>query len=178
MSRHRVVGLDISANRIAWAVTDSVHLSSWGMRKRSSRRSLQEFVMSSTDAIRAVMGDSKTETVCIEINLHPKVIHKGHVSPKMIRAYMRSRWVEGALLFGLELGEPEELVRGKGGYILLPNARKCYSLAATWSQNAKEKRWRRMSSIYRDAKRLGEDEIDALAIAHDCAVALALGLKG
>lgn len=93
---------------------------------------------------------------------------------------MRSRWVEGAVLGRLNLDEPTEITRKRGGFGEAEVGRAIYSLAASGSKDAKQNRRRRMLSLYVAHKLddLSEDEIDALAIAHDCAVILNLEERG
>lgn len=175
----RVLGLDISAKRIAWGICDSVEFFGSCLVKRRGR-GFDDFVTEAWSRISNASIACKATTACLEINLHPNVIHKGYVSPKKIKAYMRSRWVEGALLAKLGVDEPAEIRRGKGGLFALESGRAMYSLAATWSQNAKLKRRQKMYTLYGGAGLgvLSEDEFDSLAIAHDCAVALNLARRG
>lgn len=177
--KRRVLGLDVSANRIAWGICDSVDFYGSCLVPRRGR-GFDDFVCEAHDRISNATIACKSTAACIEINLHPKVVHKGHVSPKMIRAYMRSRWVEGAILAKLGLDEPTEMKRMKGNYIEVEAGRAIYSLAATWQPKAKEMRRHRMLALYahNGLGDLSEDEIDALAIAHDCAVALNLAGRG
>ncbi len=75
----------------------------------------------------------------------------------------------------LNMDEPYEITRAPGGGYRAETGWTSYSMAASGAKGAKEKRRKRVELIYSCnlTHRLSEDEIDALAIAHDCAVALA-----
>jgi hypothetical protein len=177
--KRRVIGLDVSANRIAFAICDSVKMFDSIVIPRRGR-DLAAFVNEAAAIIRKAMEREHVLVGCLEINLHPRITHKGHVSPKMIRAYMRSRWVEGAVLGVIGFDEPFEMER-KHKMIATELGWTMYSLPATGGKDAKRARRERMMMLYGGFLFPGvfsEDEIDALAIAHDCAVALNLAERG
>jgi hypothetical protein len=177
--KKRIVGFDISAKRIAWAICDSVAFYGSGVTKRQ-KNAFGGFLKEAYGEYMALRLGQSIDAHCIEINLHPKVTHKGHVSPKMIRAYMRSRWIEGAFLHMVCSQEPSEITRKKGGFYEVERGYHMYSLAASWTQKAKESRRYRMLSVYASSNLAGitQDEVDALAIAHDCSIALAMAERG
>lgn len=175
-----VMGLDMSANRVAYAVCDSTVFYGSCLVSRedltfpSFVRAAYKLASHATFALRASIA-------CLEINLHPKLIHKGHVAANMVRAYMRSRWVEGAILAKLGFDEPSEITRAPGGFFKLELGRMCYALPATGGEDAKAARRARMTQLYAagiSPGQLSEDEYDALAIAHDCSIAIGLAERG
>jgi hypothetical protein len=177
----KVLGFDVSANRVAWALCDSARFYGSGLVKKG-RFAARDLVDTAVDMIKNMT--QPYESACLEINLHPKVMHKGRLSPKMVRAYMRSRWMEGALIDRLGYDEPSEIIRKgsiiAGGFVVVDPDAGMYSLQATGGKDAKAKRRSRMMMLYAawEVSRLSEDEIDALAIAHDCAVAIRLRSLG
>ncbi len=175
----KVIGFDISANRIAFAICDSVKMFDSIVIPRRGR-DLAAFVNEAATLIRKAMERESVLIGCLEINLHPRITHKGHVSANMIRAYMRSRWVEGAVLGVIGFDEPFEMER-KRKVISTELGWTMYSLPATGGKDAKDARRDRMKILYGFSGlhvRFTEDEVDALAIAHDCAVALNLAERG
>jgi hypothetical protein len=171
-----VLGLDISANRVAWAWANEkefrAHLHTRGMM------SWQSFVNAAAADIRAALQEYGHPPVCLEINLHPKIIYCGHPSPDMIRDYMRCRWVEGAIIRECCYEEPQIIRRIHGGHYEVPPDTRTFALQATGGVAAKKKRRDRMRLLYDLRNReLSEDEVDALAIAHDCVVALKAGMR-
>ena len=114
---------------------------------------------------------------CLEINLHPHLTHKGHPSSTMVRSYMRSRWIEGAIIAECFHEEPQIIERKTGGFHAVPEG-EVYALQASsrGGKAVKERRRRDMSLIYAIRKvKISQDEVDALAIAHECVVALKTG---
>ena len=173
----RVCGLDVSANRIAWALCDGAGECDTDYIRRDTD-TLGVFVEVGVDMIRDAMKEGGAEASCIEINLHPKIMHKGHPSANLIRAYLRSRWVEGAVLSRLFECEPLEIQKIKGGFHKIP-AGNVFALQASGGKDAKLRRRERMTLHYNlQAAKISEDEIDALAVAHECAVALTTGIRG
>lgn len=174
--RHKVLGLDVSANRIAWALCDSVKLFTYGHQTRPETD--DGLIQLAAYRICAILRAHDDPPICLEINLHPKLVHKGRIAANMVRAYMRSRWVEGALLESMNVSLPIELARNKRGLIPVLVDEYVFALQATGGQDAKQTRRRRMTCLYGLSKlRLTEDEVDALAIAHDCSCALAAGIR-
>lgn len=176
----KILGLDISANRIAWASSDgSGHCLTDLLRRGPS--SFSVFIEEAAKRINEVLvGEHAPDGVCLEINLHPNVTHKGHPSATKVRAYMRSRWIEGAIIQECLHEEPQIIERVKGGYYQVPKDTTVFALQASGKVGAKEKedRRRRMLAIYGLAgEPITQDEIDALAIAHDCVVALKTGIS-
>lgn len=173
-----VLGFDVSANRIAWAFTNG-NTCLTGIVRRSGK-SFDTFVSLAVTEIGGMwsLEDYIDAEICLEINLHPRIIHKGYISPDKIRAYMRSRWIEGALIDRLCHEEPQTIERIHNAW-KVPKDAQVFSLQASGGKDAKEKRRRRMSLIYQDIaeRKLSEDEIDALAIAHECYVALKSGVR-
>jgi hypothetical protein len=89
---------------------------------------------------------------------------------------LRSRWVEGAILSRLFECEPLEIKKLKGGFHEIP-AGKVFALQASGGADAKAKRRSRMTLLYKLQADVTEDEIDALAVGHECACALATGVR-
>jgi hypothetical protein len=169
-----VIGLDVSANRIAFAICDTVN---WRDAYISQKRGeAREWIDDVSQIVLATLEEYERPPVCIEINLHPRILYQQHPSPAMVLAYMRSRWIEGMLLRACGLGEPIIIKRKKGGLHDVPRSGAgCYALQATGGKDAKAMRRLRMSTIYGfDRAMLSEDEVDALAIAHDASVALGM----
>lgn len=173
----RVLGLDVSANRIAWALAGGAGECETGILRRG-RNDFTEFVHGASGAItRFFAGMYDPDAYCLEVNLHPNIIHKGHIAPKMIKAYMRSRWVEGALLGSLLLTEPRMIQKMPGGFHKIP-AGDVFALQASGGKDAKLKRRQRMTLHYGlQSMKISEDEIDALAVAHECVIALTTGVR-
>lgn len=172
-----VLGLDISANRIAWASADG---SSWWRADllRRGRSSFSVFTEEAAKRINKILvSPHPPDGVCLEINFHPNVTHKGHPSATKVRAYMRSRWIEGAIIQECLHEEPQIIERVRGGYYKVPKGT-VFALQASGKvgKHEKEDRRRRMLAIYGlEGQKITQDEIDALAIAHDCVVALKTG---
>lgn len=174
--RHKVLGLDVSANRIAWAICDSARLFTYGHQTRMETD--DGLIQIAATKIITARRNYDDPPICLEINLHPKLMHRGRIAAKMVRAYMRSRWVEGALLESMNVSLPIELARNKGGLIPVLFDEYVFALPATGGADAKLTRRHRMTCLYGLRKlRLTEDEVDALAIAHDCSAALAAGIR-
>lgn len=172
----RVLGLDVSANRVAWAVCTGTKLMGCDVIARYDN-SFRLFADAAVEMLGRVIEGHGPDATCIEINLHPHIMHKGRPAANMVRAYMRSRWIEGALLGRLFEDEPAEIVRAKGGHHIVPEG-SVFAMQASGSEGAKEKRRTLVSLLYGLSRgKLSEDEVDALAIAHECAVALASGLR-
>ncbi len=173
----KILGLDISANRIAWASADG---SSWWRADllRRGRTSFSVFIEEAAKRINQILvSPHAPDAVCLEINLHPNVTHKGHPSATKVRAYMRSRWVEGAIIQECLHEEPQIIERRPGGYYNVPKGT-VFALQASGraGKAEKEDRRRRMVAIYGLAgQKVSQDEVDALAISHDCVVALKTG---
>jgi hypothetical protein len=169
-----VVGLDVSADRIAMAVCDSVSCdSSWVAHRKGQE--MTAWVKDVGDDLSASLSAYNRPATCLEINLHPRLMHKGHMSQQMVAAYMRSRWVEGMLLLWANLSEPAIIRRQRGGHFKVPGDHECYALQASSGKNAKEQRRQRMAHIYGVMLYdMSQDEIDALAVAHDCSIALGM----
>ena len=179
----RVLGFDVSANRIAWALCDGAGQCSTEIVKRH-KLGLLEFIDSARSGLQFFLhGIQLPDAYCIEINLRPAIMNKGKQSPNMVKAYMRSRWVEGAFLMALRLAEPLMIQKIPGGFHKLP-AGYVFALQASGGKDAKGTRRRRMVIHYNLLGRLNnpghplsEDEIDALAVAHECAIALTTGVR-
>ena len=173
----RVLGLDVSANRVAWAVCNGNDMLGSERIERFDD-CFGFFVDAASDMLKLAIDGHKPDAACIEINLHPNIMHKGRPAANMIRAYMRSRWVEGALLGRLFEHEPLEITKMKGGWLAVPEGN-VFALQASGGAKAKEKRRTRMSAIYRigPTAQVSEDEIDALAIAHEACIALKTGVR-
>jgi len=173
----RVLGLDVSANRIAWALADGGGAAKVGIAKPKVVR-LPELVKLAATNIRTLIHTSaKIDAICIEVNLRPAMMNKGRQSTKMVKAYMRSRWVEGALFNALGLEEPKLITKIKGGYHRVP-AGDVFGLQASGGEDAKKRRRQRMTLLYKFTKaKISEDEIDALAVAHECVIALTTGVR-
>lgn len=174
----KILGLDISANRIAWAAADGSGSCSTNLLRRG-RSSFTVFIEEAAKRINEILvAPELPEGVCLEINLHPNVTHKGHPSATKVRAYMRSRWVEGAIIQECLHEEPQIIERVRGGYYRVPKGT-VFALQASGKAGSKEKedRRRRMSAIYGLGQKITQDAVDALAIAHECAVALKTGIS-
>jgi len=174
----RVLGFDVSANRIAWALADGGGVAKIGIVRRKAGLSLPDFVNFAARNIRTlILTSAEIDATCIEVNLRPAMMNKGRQSPNMVKAYMRSRWIEGALLMALKIDEPQLITKLKGGYHRLPEGRSL-GLQASAGANAKERRRERMMLLYKFiTKKISEDEIDALAVAHECVIALTTGVR-
>lgn len=172
----RVLGLDVSANRVAWAICDGAGTCSTDRIMRH-KDSFAVFIESSATEINDIMADNDLYVACLEINLHPKLTHKGHPSATMVNAYMRSRWIEGGIIYECFHEEPQMIERIRGGFHKIPPGQ-IFSMQASGRVGTKEKedRRRRMSAHYGGIT-ASEDEIDALAIAHECVVALKTGIR-
>ncbi len=173
----KVLGLDISANRIAWASSDgSGHCLTDLLRR--GRSSFSVFIEEAAKRINGILtGPAAPDGVCLEINLHPNVTHNGHPSATKVRAYMRSRWIEGAIIQECLHEEPQIIERLPGGYYKVPKGT-VFALQASGRAGTKEKedRRRRMVAIYGLAgQTVSVDEIDALATAHEAVIALKTG---
>ena len=175
----KILGLDISANRIAWALADGGGHCSTELLRRNLR-SFGFFIEQAAQRINEILvGPEAPDGVCLEINLHPNVTHKGHPSATKVRAYMRSRWVEGAIIQECLHEEPQIIERVRGGYYRVPKGT-VFALQASGKVGKKEKedRRRRMLVIYGLAgEPITQDEIDALAVAHECSCALRTGIR-
>ncbi len=176
MPRPRVMGLDISANRVAFAVCDSVEFMGSRLMRRKNWPTLGAFAEDAASLIRGGRQMCGLPSVCMEINTRPKIMHKGKPSPNMVLSYMRSRWVEGAIIAMCAEDEPGMIKRLKGGYWEIPTDSTWFALQASSGKNEKENRRRRMSTIYGfKLGKISQDEVDALAIAHECSIALNMG---
>ncbi len=176
MPRASVLGLDVSANRVALAVSDGARFHDSSILLRKQFRDLPSFAREAAFEIGNRRQRLGIAAVCLEINLHPDVMYAGRQSPNKIAAYMRSRWVEGAIIAMCAEDEPGMIKRLKGGYWEIPTDRAWLALQASSGKNVKESRRRRMMQIY--GFMIGgitQDEVDALAIAHECAIAINLG---
>ena len=176
-----ILGLDISANRIAWATADGSGTCSTHLIRRA-HVSFGCFIdFAAAQINRILMSDQPPDAVCLEINLHPNITHKGHPSAAKVRAYMRSRWVEGAIIQECLHEEPQIIDRVRGGYYRLPKGKIFFfALQASGKVGSKEKddRRRRMGAIYGLAvQEASQDEVDALAVAHEGVVALKTGIS-
>ena len=174
----RVLGLDVSANRIAWALCDGVGTCETDIFRRDVIDPMAFVERAARDILirlQSAVG-LRPDACCLEINLRPDIMHKGRVSPQKIAAYMRSRWVEGALLFACGLTEPQMIMKIKGGFHKIP-AGNVFALQASGGKDAKQVRRDRMTLIYKLPKDLSEDECDALAVSHECCVALTTGVR-
>ena len=158
-----IIGLDVSANRIAWA---------WLYRERLQGSACEECARGlSKDIIVDIAKSLHADDAvyCLEINTRPKLMHKGRVSPQMVKSYMRSRWVEGRLL--QELGLPEPVViTNKMRAFGIGMGSSIYAIQA--SAEKKTVRRNRMELLYQPKRQLSQDEIDALAVAHQLSVAM------
>lgn len=172
-----VIGLDASADRIAWAELADGFLQSSG--QWDCRKGIPAVKIFTALGPQATVGRT---IFCLEINLRPLMVNKGRISPQMVKNYMRSRWMEGRLLHVLGFPEPVQIERKRGGF-LVPSESKIYSLQAKSEGNrsgkeAKAERRRRMTQIYTIKHKVSQDVIDALAIAHDATTALKMGFRG
>ena len=172
----RVCGFDISANRIAFALCDGAGKCSTAIVKRRDLGFL-EFIDQARASFQFFLhGIECPDAFCLEINLRPAMMNKGQQSPNMVMAYMRSRWPEGALLMALRLEEPLVIKKLKGGFHKIPDGN-VFALQASGGKDAKLKRRQRMTLLYRLPRGTTEDEVDALAVAHETCVALTTGVR-
>ena len=174
-----VLGLDVSANRIAWAFTNGTKCETGIVRR--SEKSFDVFVSLAAKQINSRWGEGSDwleAEICLEINLRPAWMWRGASSPHMVESYMRSRWIEGALIDRLCHEEPQKIERIHNAWKVKEGSQ-VHSLQASGGKDAKANRRRRMSLIYHfiEERKLSEDEIDALAIAHECYVALRAGIR-
>lgn len=172
-----IIGIDASADRLAYAHIAGGHLTAggeWDCKGAFPDKEIRK-------ALGPWLIDYPPESVifCLEINLRPFVVNKGALSPRLIKNYMRSRWVEGRFMESLGFPEPVMIERKRGGYFI-PHRSKFHCLQAKSEGNrkgadAKKARRARMEAIYGLKHKFSQDLIDALAIAHECEVALKTG---
>lgn len=163
-----VVGLDISGDRVAWAIVDG-GLRSIGVLTRKSHEH-SHFALESVnrlqDETRTIWA---TEIYALEINLYPRITFHGRPTANLIRNYMVCRWTEGRVLQLLNAPNPATLERVRGGGWKLNgkwNVVTSVALQASGGKGAKDKRRAKMRLVYGNLG-VGEDEIDALSIADE-----------